>query len=65
MENIWGEDLAYMQLTSKFIEEFRFLLCATDIYSKHLWVISLKDKKGITIINDFQKTFKWIKTLTK
>ena len=25
------------------------------IYSKYTWVIHLKDKKGITIINAFQK----------
>ena len=26
-----------------------------DIYSKYAWVILLKDKKGITITNTFQK----------
>ena len=26
-----------------------------DIYSKYAWVIPLKDKKGITITNTFQK----------
>ena len=26
------------------------------IYSKSVWVIPLKDKKGITIINAFQKS---------
>ena len=29
-----------------------------DIYCKYAWVISLKDKKGITITNAFQKIFK-------
>ena len=44
-----------MQLISNFNEEFRFLLCVIDIYSKHAWVIPLKDKKGITMTNGFQK----------
>ena len=44
-----------MQLISKFDKVFRFLLCVIDISSKHTWVISLKDKKGITITNAFQK----------
>ena len=35
---------------------FRFLLCVIEIYSKYALVISLKDKKGITITNAFQKT---------
>ena len=30
-DNIWGADLADMQLTSKFNEGFRFLLCVIDI----------------------------------
>ena len=33
-ENIWGADLADMQLISKFNKGFRFLLCVIDICSK-------------------------------
>ena len=44
-----------MQLISKFNKVFRFLLCVIDIFSKYAWVVSLKDKKGITITNAFQK----------
>ena len=53
--NIWGADLADIQLVSKFNKGFRFLFCVIDIYSKYAWVIPLKDKKGITITNAFQK----------
>ena len=53
--NIWGADLADMQLFSKFNKEFRFLLCATDIFSKYAWVIHLKDKKDISVVNAFQE----------
>ena len=31
-DNIWGADLADMQLISKFNKGFRFLLCAIDIF---------------------------------
>ena len=44
-----------MQLISKFSKRFRFLLCVIDIHSKYAWVITFKDKKGITITNAFQK----------
>ena len=44
-----------MQLISKFNKGFRFLLCAIDIFSKHAWVVLLKDKKGLTIVSAFQK----------
>ena len=53
-DNIWSVDLADMQLLSKFNKEFRFLLCVIDIFSKYAWVIPLKDKKGISIVNAFQ-----------
>ena len=38
-DNIWGADLADMQLVSKFNKEFRFLLCVFDIFSKYAWVV--------------------------
>ena len=57
-DNIRGVDLADMQLLSKFNKEFRFSLCVTDIFSKYAWVIPLKDKKGIIIVNAFQKILK-------
>ena len=57
-DNIWGVDLADMQLLSKFNKIFRFLLCVIDIFSKYAWVIPLKDKKGISIVNAFQKLLK-------
>ena len=44
-----------MQLKSKFNKRSRFLLCVADIFSKSVWVAPLKDKKGVTIINAFQK----------
>ena len=44
-DNIWGVDLADMQLLSKFNKWFRLLSCAIDIFSKYAWVIPLKDKK--------------------
>ena len=53
-DNIWGVDLADMQLLSKFNKGFRFLLCVIDIFSKYAWVIPLKYKKGISIVNAFQ-----------
>ena len=51
-----------MQLISKFNKEFRFffclfcfVFCVIGLYSKYAWVIPLKDKKGTTVSNAFQK----------
>ena len=53
-DNIWGADLADMQLISKFNKRFRFLLCVIDIFSKYAWVVPLKDEKGVSIVDAFQ-----------
>ena len=44
-----------MQLIRKFNKGFQFLSYVVDIYSKYAWVVPLKEKKGNTITNDFQK----------
>ena len=43
-DNIWGTDLAYMQI-SKFNKGIWFSLCVIDLFSKYAWVVPLKDKK--------------------
>ena len=53
-DNIWGDDLADMQLLSKYNKGIRFLLCAIDIFSIYAWVVPLKEKKGISIVKAFQ-----------
>ena len=54
-DNIWGSDLADMQVVSKFNKGFRFLLCVIDIFSKYAWVVPLKYIIGVTIVDAFQK----------
>ena len=54
-DNIWGIDLADMQSLSKYNKANKYLLCAIYFFSKYAWVIPIKDKKGTTIVNAFQK----------
>ena len=53
-DNIWGIDLADMQLISKYNKGIRYLLCANDLFSNYAFVVPLKDKEGTTIVNAFQ-----------
>ena len=57
-DNIWSADLANMQLINKCNKEFRFLLFVINIFSKYACVVPLKDKKGVSIVNAFQKILK-------
>ena len=54
-DNIWGVNLADMQSLSEYNKVIKYLLCATDIFLKYAWVVHLKDKKAISIVNAFQK----------
>ena len=54
-ENICGVDSADMQLISKYNIGIRYLLCAIDIFSKYVWVVPMNDKKGVNMVNVFQK----------
>ena len=47
-----------MQLISKHNKGIRYLLCAIALFSKYAWVVPLKDKKGVSIVNAFQSIFK-------
>ena len=54
-DNIWGVDLADMKSLSKDNKGINYLLCPVDLFSKYAWVITIKDKKGISIVNAFKK----------
>ena len=53
-DNILGVDLADMQLISKYNKGIRHLFCAIDLFSKYIFVVPLKYKKGATIVDAFQ-----------
>ena len=53
-DNIWGVDLADMQLLSKFNKGIKYLLCAIDLFSKYAFVVPLKDKKESVLLMHFR-----------
>ena len=57
-DNIWGVDLADMQSLSRKNKGIKYLLCVIDLYSRYAFVIPLKNKKGISIVNAFNKLIK-------
>ena len=48
-DNICSVDLADMQSLSKCNKGNKYLLCAVHLFSKYLWVIPVKDKKGTLV----------------
>ena len=47
-----------MQSLSRKNKGIKYLLCVIDLHSKYAFVIPLKDKKGISIVNAFNKIIK-------
>ena len=54
-ENVWDVYLADMQSLSKYNKWNKYLLCAIYLFSKYAWVVTLKEKKGTSVVNAFQK----------
>ena len=54
-DNIWRVDLADTKLLSKQNKGIKHLLCAIYLFSKYAFTVPLKDKKGVSITNAFNK----------
>ena len=57
-DNICGADLADMQLISKYNKGNKYLLCIIDLYTKYAWILPLKDRKGVSIVNALHSILK-------
>ena len=57
-DDIWGVDLADMQSLSRKNKGIEYLLSVIDLDSKYAFVVPLRDKKGISIVNAFNKIIK-------
>ena len=54
----WAADLIETQNIAKFNRGFRYLLTVIDVLSKYAWVEPLKDKKGLTVVQAFNRILK-------
>ena len=54
IDDTWGADLIEMQEWSKQNKGFRYMLNVIDVFSKYVWSIPLKNKKGITVLDAFK-----------
>ena len=54
----WQADLADLQTLMKDNDQYRYLLCVIDVFSKYAWVIPMYNKTGNTLIQAFQTILK-------
>ena len=53
-DNIWGVDLADMQLISKYNKGIKYLLCVISLFSKYAWVAPFKIRKVLALLMHFK-----------
>ncbi len=51
IDNIWGIDLSDMNMFMKYNDDYRYILCVIDVFSKYAWCIPLKNKSAATVLN--------------
>ena len=58
VDYLWQADLVDVTMLYKFNKPYKYLLTVIDVLSKYAWVVPLKDKKGVSLVNAFGKIFK-------
>lgn len=58
IDHQWQADLADLQSLMKHNDQYRYLLCVIDVFSKFAWVVPIYDKTGRTLIEAFQSILK-------
>ena len=58
IDHQWQADLADMQSLAQYNTPYRYLLCVIDVFSKYAWVVPLKDKTGLTLVEAFRSILK-------
>ena len=54
IDHQWLMDLADMQSMQKFNNGYRYLLVCIDMFSKYAWVVPLKNKTGLSLVEAFK-----------
>ncbi|PFX25400.1 putative uncharacterized transposon-derived protein F54H12.3 [Stylophora pistillata] len=57
IDEIWCSDLVEMQKFAKWNKGYRYLLMVLDVFSKYGWIVPLKNKKGESVADGFEKIF--------
>ena len=65
IDEIWAADLVDVQSLSKFSNGIKYVLTVIDIFSKHGWMIPLKQKTGSAVVAAFEAIFNDFRTPKK
>ena len=57
LDSMFDVDLADVQNLAKYNDQYRYLIIMIDIFSRFLWVVPLKDKKGASLVKGLSGIF--------
>lgn len=49
-DEIWAMDLASMESLASYNDDYKYILCIIDVFSKFAWCVPLKNKTGTSIL---------------
>ena len=58
LDEIWAIDLASMESISSYNNEYKFILCIIDVFSKYAWCVPLNNKSAITVLDAVKEVIK-------
>ena len=57
IDSQWQIDLTVLPNLAKYNDNFKYLLCCIDVFSKYAWVVPMKTKQPSDIVNAFKIIF--------
>src|SRR4051812_31659117 len=57
-DEIWAIDLASMESLASYNDDFKFILCCIDVFSKFAWCVPLKNKNASAVLNAVKEIVK-------
>jgi len=58
IDELWQADLNDMRSLAKYNDGFNYILAVIDVFSKHGFMVALKNKTGSSVVHAFDKIFK-------
>lgn len=58
VDDLWECDLIDLRFLKNYNDDFTYILCVIDVFSKYVWIEMLKNKSGESIIKAFRSILK-------
>ena len=64
IDDVWEADVSDLNSLSKYNNNYKYLFCVIDVFSRYAWIVPLKDKRGNSITTALKSLFRDRKPIT-